>query len=350
MTGKRWFISVISILGGLLLCMIAITVVVDPYFHYHAPLEGTSYRLYEERYINDGIARNFDYDAIIIGSSMVENFKTSEMDNLFGTKSVKLPYSGALYQEIATALDRAISRNNNVAQVIWCLDYSGLVRNYDASSYSSLPEYLYNDCVLDDVSYCFNKDILYRGTAQNLLKTIKSEPADSFDEYANWEHETGLEHILLSYTPNEDVAEQQEELTPATKELVTENITRNVVELTRKYPEVTFNIYLPAYSIVYWDEEYRNGEILPQIEAEEITLTLLTAEKNVRVFSFVGNTDVATNLELFNDKYHSNASINSKILCWIKNGDYEITKDNLSEHISYVRDFYTSYDYEGIYN
>lgn len=349
MTGKKWFILMLSILSGFLVLMIMITVVIDPYFHYHAPLDGMSYRLYEERYINDGIARNFDYDAIIIGSSMVENFKTTEMDELFETKSVKLPYSGALFQEQSEALDKALERNPGVEQVIWCLDYSGLIRNYDAVSYANLPEYLYNDIILDDVSYWFNKDILYRGTAQNILKTIRKELPDNFDEYASWEYETGLDHILLAYTPSEMVAEPQKKLESATKELVIENISKNVLELTRKYPEVKFYLYLPVYSIVYWDEEYRNGAILPQIEAEEITLSLLIDEDNINVFSFNENTDVATDLSLYNDKYHSNASINSKILIWIKNGEYEITKSNLSDHISFVKDFYTSYDYEGIY-
>ena len=39
----------------------------DPYFHYHGPFSSFSYRLYEERYINDGISRHFNYDAIITG-------------------------------------------------------------------------------------------------------------------------------------------------------------------------------------------------------------------------------------------------------------------------------------------
>lgn len=69
----------ISILGTLLTlaALAGITIYVDPLFHYHAPLGSLQYPLYDERYMNDGIVRHFDYDAIITGSSMTENFKTS---------------------------------------------------------------------------------------------------------------------------------------------------------------------------------------------------------------------------------------------------------------------------------
>ena len=54
--------------AGLLTCLIlagGATAWIDPYFHYHGPIEGISYSFAGERYMNDGIARNLDYDAII---------------------------------------------------------------------------------------------------------------------------------------------------------------------------------------------------------------------------------------------------------------------------------------------
>ena len=45
-------------------------------------------------------AKHFDYDAIITGTSMTENFLSSEFDSLFGVNSVKTTFSGASYKEI----------------------------------------------------------------------------------------------------------------------------------------------------------------------------------------------------------------------------------------------------------
>ena len=74
MKEKKWFIGTLIGIVSILLLLVAMVCVIDPYFHYHASIEGVSYRLGNQRYINDGIARHYDYDAIIIGTSMTENF------------------------------------------------------------------------------------------------------------------------------------------------------------------------------------------------------------------------------------------------------------------------------------
>ena len=97
---KKWVIAFFALLLAILLLLGSITAVLDPYFHYHAPLEGLSYELFYQRYQNDGIVKHFDYDALITGNSMTENFKTSLCDELFGTKAgAKLSPELELYSE-----------------------------------------------------------------------------------------------------------------------------------------------------------------------------------------------------------------------------------------------------------
>ena len=87
-----FFLVAMIIIGGFVY-------VIDPYFHYHKPFF-SYFKLDNQRYQNDGIAKNFDYDAIITGTSMTENFKTSEFDELFNVKSVKMSFSGGSFKEI----------------------------------------------------------------------------------------------------------------------------------------------------------------------------------------------------------------------------------------------------------
>lgn len=69
---------------------------IDPFFHYHKPYtNGYYYTLNNQRSQNNGICKHFDYNALITGTSMTENFMTSEMDAIFGTNSVKVPFSEA---------------------------------------------------------------------------------------------------------------------------------------------------------------------------------------------------------------------------------------------------------------
>ena len=81
MNSRKWLRIFLFILAGFMLFCGIFVIVVDPYFHYHAPLKNVAYTINEERYMNYGIIKNFEYDAMITGTSLTENFKTSEFDS-----------------------------------------------------------------------------------------------------------------------------------------------------------------------------------------------------------------------------------------------------------------------------
>ena len=109
MTAAKWTRNFILLLALLLVSCMMMTAVIDPFFHYHAPLAGFYYKLDNERSQNNGIIRHFDYDAVITGTSVTENFKTSEFDRLFHAKAIKVSFSGATYKEIGENLRLACS-------------------------------------------------------------------------------------------------------------------------------------------------------------------------------------------------------------------------------------------------
>ncbi len=81
---KKWFIRCIGLLAAAVAAAVLLVWLVDPLFHFHKPFPFISYNLYDERYVNDGILRHFDYNTVIIGTSMAQNFKPSEVEALFG--------------------------------------------------------------------------------------------------------------------------------------------------------------------------------------------------------------------------------------------------------------------------
>ena len=68
---KRWLIALLVVFVILSGVMSSVIIVIDPYFHYHGPLEGYYYNLDNERSQNDGIIRHFDYTGMIIGLNYV---------------------------------------------------------------------------------------------------------------------------------------------------------------------------------------------------------------------------------------------------------------------------------------
>ena len=61
------FKDIIMILVLFILGVVITVVLIDPFFHYHKPLKKISYFIdnNQQRYMNDGIVKNFEYDSII---------------------------------------------------------------------------------------------------------------------------------------------------------------------------------------------------------------------------------------------------------------------------------------------
>ncbi len=228
----KWLKNFIIVMAVLLAATGTLTAVVDPFFHYHAPLSGLYYTLSDQRFQNDGITKHFSYDAVITGTSMTENFKASEFDELFGTQSIKVPYPGATYREISDNLDTALS-THDVKLVLRCLDYTQLVRSADdmRTDMGEYPDYLYDSNPFNDVQYLFNRDAMFEYTIPTLLRFLKGDAGGvtSFDDYG-WTGDDayGREKVLPHLTSYRGMAEQ-ESLTDRERQLVTENITENVL-------------------------------------------------------------------------------------------------------------------------
>ena len=338
-----------SALLGTILLMLLVFWIFDPYFHFHKPFPFVSYRMYDERYTNDGISRHFDYDAVITGTSMAQNFKTSEADVLFGVNAVKETFSGAGYKELSQNLERALQRNDRLKTVIWTMDSNSMIRDKDYDQYEGYPTYLYDDNPWNDVSYVFNKNVWYHGVLPNLIMTLKGEPSTTFDEYSSWEKETGYEYVMQSYDRWEQKAEIAPGLTEADVEMVTANIQQNFVDLVNQYPDTTFYIFYTPYSICWWDFMNQEGMINYYFEAELIATKLLLECPNVRLYNFNDKYDIITNLDNYRDKEHYGAHVNSMILEWLSDGDGLVTKDNYMELFEKEKEYYLNYDYESIF-
>lgn len=346
---KKWFVTCMSALLGTILLMLLVFWIFDPYFHFHKPFSFVSYRMYDERYTNDGISRHFDYDAMITGTSMAQNFKTSEADALFGVNAVKETFSGAGYKELSQNLERALQRNDRLKTVIWTMDSNSMIRDKDYDQYEGYPTYLYDDNPWNDVSYVFNKNVWYHGVLPNLIMTLKGEPSTTFDEYSSWEKETGYEYVMQSYDRWEQKAETAPGLTEADVEMVTANIQQNFVDLVNQYPDTTFYIFYTPYSICWWDFMNQEGMINYYFEAELIATKLLLECPNVRLYNFNDKYDIITNLDNYRDKEHYGAHVNSMILEWLSDGDGLVTKDNYMELFEKEKEYYLNYDYESIF-
>lgn len=348
-TPHRWGICAIVVLAFLVIGMGLLTYVVDPYFHYHAPLSGISYRLYEQRYVNDGISRHFEYDAVITGNSLSENFSTSECDELFQTNSIKLPYSGAGYKELWNALDRTLTYNPTVKKVFVIVDTEDIPRKKDYVRYTDYPEYLYDDVVWNDAMYLWNKDVFYKGTFYDLLMTVSGKQSTTFDEYSAKTGETGADVVLplIGEIPDPEDAPSWGYKNSDIRR-VTNNINQNIIQVVEKYPEIEFHLIYAPPSIARWGKYYIWGDQYFRIESCRTATELLLEQENVFLYSFQDDFELVCDLDNYRDTIHYTTEVSDYMLEQVAAGQRRITKDNYQEYFDTITKFYLEYDYQSL--
>ncbi len=352
---KKWALGTLAVTLALLAALGAVVVTVDPYFHYHAPLKGLYYELNNERSQNDGILRHFDYDAMIIGTSMAENFKTSEADEIFEANFVKTTFAGGTYKELADNTRTAIEANPKLKTVIRPLDYAYLMDDPDRirDDLGSYPYYLYDRNPFNDVNYIFNKDIICSICLPMLEDAAagKSGGITSFDDYANWMYKADFgADVVLGDRTEYKAPTTKEPFSEEAKKLVHDNITQNIVKLAEDYPEVEFYYYMTPYSVAWWGGQWELGTVDRWIQAEQYAIELMLECDNIHLYSFNTEFDLTEDLENYSDECHHGDWINSQILGWLYAGTDELTKENYEDYISVEREFYVNYDYGTVFD
>lgn len=355
MKAKKWLVCWFSIVGILVFLSCLLVVYMDPFFHYHKPLvDKFYYTLDNQRSQNDGISKHYDYDAIITGTSMTELFRPSEMDKLFDVNTVKLPYSGASFNEINDCLSVALSYNPDTKMVVRSLDRTKLFDDPDLlrTDLGDYPTYLYDNNPINDVYYLLNKDVIINRILPMLLNTITKEyPTGvmSFDKYSQWTQYHGTDRVYPGGFDYNDPSESHH-LSDEDKKVLEKNITQNVTQLADQYPNTTFYCFYTPYSIAWWSAMRGNGLLEHELEAEKYITELLLKHNNIRLFSLDTRTDIITDLNNYSDMWHYARWVNSLILKVMSKGECELTADNYLDYFIFEEDFFSNFDYSSIPN
>ncbi len=355
MKPKYWLTGWLLLAGVTLSGIAGFVYKVDPYFHYHKPdLQKYFYSLNNQRSQNDGISKHFDYNALITGTSMTENFKTTEFDEIFGVNSIKVSYSGGSYKEMNDNLIIAFKNNPELKTVVRCLDYGRLLDDKDCmrTDLGKYPTYLYDENPFNDVFYLFNKDVIF-GRAYQMVLDTKADGFESgitsFDAYSRWQdnYTFGVKTVLpdgVDYKPTNKVVH----LTDEDRKNIYENITQNVTSLADEHPEATFYYFFSPYSAAWWIPYLNDGTAYKWFEAEQYAIELILQHKNIKLFSFNNRTDITTDLNNYKDAPHYGEWINSFMLRAMHDGKYILTEDNYKDYLEEEKKFYTTFDYNSL--
>ena len=344
MKAEKFIIRTIAYTLLVLGLIAVLVIVVDPFSRYHAPWFGLAAVETDERTSGIGIARNLEYDTALIGSSMSENFRRSWFeDGVFGNKCVKLSLQGAHYGDYKPVLD-AVLDHPGTENVVFCLD-TYLFADAAEAYPQTIEDYYVADIGPTDIHYLFNKSVVFdylpKFLVTNVREGFNNDNAYVWsDDYQYSKYAARLAYMrerLL--TP---LAEKPYDAYFANADAFTDPF----IEQIRSHPDVTFYLYAPPYSILFWDDVVLRGNATATICVQEREYKKLLECDNVRLFYFQDDKDIITDLGNYRDYSHYKEDINYYMYEAMRDGTHEITQDTYYDVLLDMYNFAVEYDYE----
>lgn len=341
---KKFFRTTLILIVVALVAFGSIIYVFDPYFKYHAPYFGLKPNITSNIYQNPGLASNFDYDSIIIGSSMTENFRASWFDEAFDANTMKLSYPAGRLHNYSFILKKAYE-NNDIENVFWGLDIDPLIDEH-LKDYFEMPEYMYDDNMLTDVNYVLNKSILFQSVCEMIVKN-KNNQIRPIDEAYTWDYKSNFskESVINSYWFPEKIK------TDVDYSYYMDNAKLNLelmLPLINDHPETKFYIFVPPYSILFWHYRFAKNDLETVMSVLDYALGELLNYDNVRLFYFQNDENIITNLDNYKDYTHYNGEINRYILESMRDGKYEVNGETYKNELKKMYILAKEYNYDSI--
>lgn len=350
-----------------LFTFVSINWLVDPYRIFHKPWVRDNY------YPNDtgmraeaaGIINTEDFDSIILGTSMADNFSAKEADQIFGAHFVNISLRGSTLSERSFVLSYVLHKRA-VKNVIYSLD----IFAFDAQSVAGTPmasyTYLYDDNPFNDlVLYASSPKIFRYALCRNIVvssdrlcQNRRNDLETLVEWHSIWEHSKrfGGLNKWLEAKDNPQIIDALTSLSksiriigsgtvsPVNWEQVKqanvehEHVFRiNLLDAAISHPDTRFYFFFPPYSrlnyaILKQSDPQRFEEYLGILR---FVVNECAKHPNIHVFGFETE-DFLDDIANYKDTEHYHQRFNSAMLHWMKNGEHELTPNNLEPYIQEI--------------
>lgn len=339
--------SVIKIIKAIVITltvMAAIVFIVDPNQHFRKASFYTP--MYEyHRYLNPGIAKNFDYDSVIIGSSITENFVRSHIYNTLGYDTVNLSMPGTSLGEQKAILDVAL-KSGKTKNVLYCMDIFLFSAEKEYYGEENFPQYLYDDNMLNDYKYLLNVDSLTKVfyVAAGNTYGYRKKKFDR-DTAFNWgrPEEFSRANALKKFREYYDVIilEHKKDIEGYVQHK--KNFDYYITQKIKDNPDVNFILFYPPYSYLMWALPY-GYDIEGLVSFKRHVFESTEHLENVSIFDLQADTDIVNNLDNYRDSLHFTPAINRYIIESIANRKYLLTRDNIDAYLDDFKSLLDSID------
>jgi hypothetical protein len=317
---------------------------VDPFQHYR---EATRYpaRFFNahQRHINPGLVKHADYNRIIMGSSLMENVDSSEVDRLFAAtgstgRSINLSLS-AMTAFDANQLLTLAAAVGRVKHVIINLDYNAFSGAPTRSGFGAgFPSYLYDQIAVNDLPYLLALDTSHKSMA--ILRNQQGAARYSENRANPWFWADGTEFSAAKATRNLDANHLNKQFVQPNRKLteMRASFDKNILPLIAENPEIKFSFVFLPYSILVWADFQQRNQVEVTLQFRDYAFTATKVYRNVEWFDFQAAPQYVNDLSHYTDIYHFSPSVSREIFQSIADNKYRLDAATLTKNNWWLRE------------
>lgn len=341
---KKNIFFVFSIVFILLVLTATTVFLIDPLQHYR---KAKFYKIYsfEERYLSWGLLKNYNYDSILVGTSMTENFRKNYVDNDLNLDILRVPFSGSSAHEENLIIQYALE-NQQLSTIVYGLDLFSFRGDETRLRHGegSLPLYLINDKTLDDFKYLLNIDIFFKDNLKILLSNflgLKKDKID-FNKFWNWDYKYKFSKELCIKSYKESLKQNSKDNYKI--EELKKSFDYNILSLYKKNPNLKFEIFFPPYSILTWKYWEHKKYLQNMLEFKEYIMRQSVKYNNVKIYDLQISKYITHDLNNYKDLSHYSGKINKWIIKQMKDDNYLVTENNIDEYLKKLKKQIENYE------
>lgn len=323
----KWIVSFFALVLAILIFLSALVFLIDPFFQFR--VRDHSYML-SGWFVSSGLIRNHDYDTLILGSSMTQNFNMDRFREELGAEPLHIGLGGIEPVEMKELIDLAYEAEKADTYYIG-VDTYAFTTQVEESRY---PEYLLREDFLSRCRYFFSYEVWFRYLPVDLCLLlldrlgvelpVKFAYSRSIDRLEDWSLNAsyGEERMQGSF-PGES-----HELPQADTEAIYQQM-RSCVDRyldSFHYEKGEHIFFLVPYSSLYWCDMENSGRMAPYLRAKAYFVEQAIA-RGAAVYDFQA-ADFTMDLDNYSDPSHYCPEINDWMVECFANGDCLVNMEN----------------------
>ncbi len=320
-----WLKNVLLGMIGLVLVASIITYIVDPYFQFRVK----NHYMLSVKYCAPGLIKNYDYDTLMLGSSMTQNFNMPLMREQLQCNPLHIGNGGMTEEDQIRYLQYA-EKIGKAKTYYLCVD----LVTFQTPDNSEVAEYLMKNDLLSRMRYMLQYESWMRYLPIDLglsgIHQIKGRLPDSLkyradiDYLGYWGHQFtyGEEVVLSGYSvKNAGVSQVQDN-----------HLYQTMVSQIDGYLEqigkgdADYILFFPPYSALYWANAKWEGYLDTFLEAKEYFVERCL-EKGLKVYDFQSDA-LTLELDHYKDITHYSPDINDWMIYQFTDQTYVVTEEN----------------------